>query len=326
MPSLFAPNSTKQGFKMTLLHKAAAGFLAAGLLIAGHGAALAQAGFDLTPEQAARVKAEADPAAIAKISPAFKFVTPGTLTVALTVGDPPLSTYATDSATPVGAEEDTASIIADALGLKLQLVPVAWPDWPLGLESGKFDAVISNVTVTEARKEKFDFSTYRLDVLGFYVKTDSAIQAISEPKDLAGLKVIVGAGTNQEKILLEWDKQNKDAGLAPVEFQYYDDTAAAQLALQSGRADVEFNPNAQLAYRARVNGNTRLVGIINGGWPLTAEIAVTTRKGSGLADAITQAINGLIGNGKYLETLTRWGLEAEKLPESRTNPPGLPKS
>lgn len=311
---------------MTLLHRAAAGFLAAGLIIAGHGAALAQAGFDLTPEQAARVKAEADPAAIAKISPEFKFVTPGTFTVALTVGDPPLSTYATDSATPVGAEEDTASIIADALGLKLQLVPVAWPDWPLGLESGKFDAVISNVTVTEARKEKFDFSTYRLDVLGFYVKTDSAIQAISEPKDLAGLKVIVGAGTNQEKILLEWDKQNKDAGLAPVEFQYYDDTAAAQLALQSGRADVEFNPNAQLAYRARVNGNTRLVGIINGGWPLTAEIAVTTRKGSGLADAITQAINGLIGNGKYLETLTRWGLEAEKLPESRTNPPGLPKS
>lgn len=311
---------------MTLLRQAAAGFLAAGLLIAGNGVSFAQSGFDLTPEQAARVKAEADQAAIAKISPDFKFVTPGTFTVALTVGDPPLSTYATDSSTPVGAEEDTASIIADALGLKLQLVPVAWPDWPLGLESGKFDAVISNVTVTEARKEKFDFSTYRLDVLGFYVKNDSPIQSISEPKDLAGLKVIVGAGTNQEKILLEWDKQNKDAGLAPVEFQYYDDTAAAQLALQSGRADVEFNPNAQLAYRAKVNGDTRLVGIINGGWPLTAEIAVTTRKGSGLADAVTQAVNGLIANGKYLETLTRWGLEAEKLAESRTNPPGLPKT
>ncbi len=57
----------------------------------------------------------------------------------------------------MGAEEDTASIIADALGLKLELVPVAWPDWPLGLESGKYDAVISKVTVTEACKEKFDF-------------------------------------------------------------------------------------------------------------------------------------------------------------------------
>jgi polar amino acid transport system substrate-binding protein len=311
---------------MTLIRKAAAGLFAAGLLFSATSGAFAQGGFDLTPEQAARPKAEADPAAIAKISPAFKPVKPGVFTVALTVGDPPLSTYATDSATPVGAEEDTASIIADALGLKLELVPVAWPDWPLGLESGKYDAVISNVTVTEARKEKFDFSSYRLDVLGFYVPNESKITEIKEPKDIAGLRVIVGAGTNQEKIVVEWDKQNVAAGLPAAEFQYYDDTAAAQLALQSGRADVEFNPNAQLAYRSVVSGSTRLVGIVNGGWPLTAEIAVATKKGAGLADALTQAINGLIGNGKYLEALTRWGLDAEKLPESRTNPPGLPKT
>ncbi|MDX7569080.1 transporter substrate-binding domain-containing protein, partial [Serratia marcescens] len=79
---------------------------------------------------------------------------------------------------------------------KLELVPVAWADWPLGLESGKFDAVSSNVGVTEQRKEKFDFSTYRKDELGYYVKADSAIKAIKEPKDIAGLKVITDAGTN----------------------------------------------------------------------------------------------------------------------------------
>jgi len=311
---------------MTFINKAKAALIVAGLLFSSSTIAFAQSGFDLTPEQAARPKAEANPEAIAKISPDFKPVTAGVFTVALTVGDPPLSTYATDSATPVGAEEDTASLIADALGLKLQLVPVAWPDWPLGLESGKFDAVISNVTVTEARKEKFDFSSYRLDVLGFYVPKDSKITEINEPKDIAGLKVIVGAGTNQEKIIVEWDRQNQAAGLPAAEFQYYDDTAAAQLALQSGRADVEFNPNSTLAYRAVVNGNTRLVGIVNGGWPLTAEIAVATKKGAGLADALTAAINGLIANGKYLEALKRWGLDAEQITESRTNPPGLPKT
>lgn len=311
---------------MTLIRTAAAGLLAASLLFSASTLAFAEGGFDLTPEQAARPKAEANPDAIAKISPDFKPVTPGAFTVALTVGDPPLSTYATDSSTPVGVEEDTASIIADALGLKLVLVPVAWPDWPLGLESGKFDAVISNVTVTEARKEKFDFSSYRLDVLGFYVPTESKIQEIKEPKDIAGLRVIVGAGTNQEKIIVEWDKQNQAAGLKAAEFQYYDDSAASQLALQSGRADVQFDPNAQLAYRAVVNGKTRLVGIVNGGWPLTAEIAVATKKGAGLADALTAAINGLIANGKYIEALKRWGLDAEKLEESRTNPPGLPKT
>ena len=179
--------------------------------------------------------------------------------------------------------------------------------------------------MTEERKEKFDFSTYRQDVLGFYVKADSKITSIKEPKDVAGLKVITGAGTNQEKILLEWDRENVAAGLKPVEVQYYDDSAASQLAIQSGRADAEFNPNATLAYASAVSGKTKLVGIVSGGWPLTAEIAVATRKGSGLANAITLAINELIASGKYGEVLKKWSLTAEAIDQSRTNPPGLPK-
>ncbi|MGO7623965.1 transporter substrate-binding domain-containing protein, partial [Rhizobium ruizarguesonis] len=91
---------------------------------------------------------------------------------------------------------------------KLELVSVAWADWPFGLTSGKFDAVISNATVKEERKEKFDLSTYRKDELGFYVKADSQITAIKQTKDIAGLKVITDAGTKQEKILLEWDREN----------------------------------------------------------------------------------------------------------------------
>ena len=102
-------------------------------------------------------------------------------------------------------------------------MPTAWADWPLGLQSGKFDAVISNVTVTEERKEKFDFSTYRRDDLGFYVARTAEITSIKEPKDVAGLRIIVSSGTNQEKMLLEWDRQNVAAGLKPVEFQYYHD-------------------------------------------------------------------------------------------------------
>ncbi|WP_164708774.1 transporter substrate-binding domain-containing protein, partial [Pseudomonas viridiflava] len=106
-----------------------------------------------------------------------------------------------------------------------------WEDWPLGVSSGKYDAVISNVTVTEARKKRFDFATYRQDVLGFYVKSTSPITEIKEAKDIAGLKIIVGSGTNQEKVLLAWNEANEKAGIAPAILQYFDDKAAAQLAV-----------------------------------------------------------------------------------------------
>lgn len=280
---------------------------------------------DLSPEQAGRPRAQPVPEAIQRIAKDFKFVKDGVLTVGTTAGSLPFGVYATDTKTLVGNAPDIAQLVADSLGRKLELVPVAWADWPLGLQSGKFDAVISNVTVTEQRKEKFDFSTYRNDLLGFYVKTGSPITRIKEPRDVAGLRVIVQAATNQEQILLRWNQQNIAAGLKPVEFQYYDDEVVQNLALQSGRADAYLAPNAIAAHTAR-DGKTKLVGAFSGGWPLAAEIGVTSRKGAGIADAITAAINAQIKNGNYAKALARWNLSAEAIGQARTNPPGLPKS
>ena len=250
---------------MSIRRNAAAAAIGIAALLTAVGAAAQTKAFDLTPDQAGRVHAEKVDAAVAAISPSFKFVKDGVFTVGVSVGDPPLNTYASDAKTVVGTDADLASLVAEALGRKVEFVPVAWADWPLGLVSGRFDAVISNVTVTEERKQRFDFSSYRQDVLGAYVPLSSPIQSIKEPKDIAGLKVIVGAGTNQEKIVVEWDRQNVAAGLKPAEFLYFDDNGASQLALISGRADVEINPNSRLAYAAAVSGKTRPVGVINGG-------------------------------------------------------------
>ena len=264
-----------------------------------------------------------DAKAKALVPAGFAFVTPGTLTVATHPAQLPLADYGADSRQIIGVEPDIAKLIADGLGLKLVLVPVAWPDWPLGLQSGKYDAVISNITVTEERKQKFDFSSYRFDLLGIYTRTDGPIQSVTTPADVAGLKVVVGASTNQDQILRHWDQQNIAAGLKPVEYQYFDDAVIGRLAVITGRADVSFEPNATGAYSAR-DGKVRRVGLFPGGWPDAAAISVTTRKGSGLADAITQALNTQIGSGTYAQALKRWNVSEEAVPRSQTNPPGLP--
>ncbi|HEL3813595.1 TPA: ABC transporter substrate-binding protein [Stenotrophomonas maltophilia] len=269
------------------------------------------------------LKGTLDPKAQALIPAGYRFVTPGTFTVATHPGQLPLADYGADSKEVVGIEPDIARLIADALGLKLVIVPVAWADWPLGLESGKYDAVLSNVTVTEERKKKFDFSSYRYDLLGIYTRSDGPIRKIEKPADVAGLKVVVGAATNQDQILRQWDQRNIAAGLKPVEYQYFDDAVVGRLAVITGRADVSFEPNATGAYSAR-DGKVRRVGLFPGGWPNAAAISVTTRKGSGLADAVTQALNTQIGSGTYAQALARWNVAEEAVPQSQTNPPGLP--
>jgi len=297
----------------------------AGILLASN--VLAQAPqFDFSPEQPGRPHAVKNEQAIRLLPKDFPFVAAGTLTIGLHPGNPPISSYATDAATIVGFDADLVQVLGDSLGLKPEIVPTAWANWPLGLQSGQFDAVVSNVTVTEERKEKFDFSTYREDVVGFYVPTASKITSIKEPKDIAGLRVITDAGTNQEKILLQWDRENVAKGLAPVEVQYYADDAVKTLTLEAGRADVIFSVNSSRAYKAALDGKTRLVGTVSGGWPLTAEIAVTSRRGSGLGAPLTAALNGLIADGTYAKLLGRWGLTSEAITQSQTNPPGLPRS
>ncbi|MEM8283021.1 ABC transporter substrate-binding protein, partial [Morganella morganii] len=65
------------------------------------------------------------------------------------------------------------------------------------------------------------------------------------------------------------------------------------------------------------------VGIVPGGWPKTANIAVTLKKGNGLVDAVQASLNSAIANGSYLQVLDRWAESDEKITHSEINPPGL---
>lgn len=265
-----------------------------------------------------------NPSAVAQLPKDHHFAVPGKFTVAVAaLNSPPLTVFAEDNKTLLGSEVDIARLVAESLGLELNVVPTSWEDWPLGVASGKYDAAISNITVTKERKQKFDFATYRKDSLGFYVKANSPIKKIEKAEDIAGLRIIVGSGTNQESILLAWNEENLKKGLKPFTPVYTKDDAAQTLALQSGRADAFFGPNVTGAWKAALTQKTQLVGVVYGGWPKAAHIAVTLKKGSGLVEPVQTALNGVIKNGDYHKVLNRWGEGVEQIPSSEVNPAGL---
>lgn len=266
------------------------------------------------------IVATRDEAAIAKIPANYHFVEPGTLTVAISaLNSPPLALLASDNRTRIGSDPDIARLLASSLGLKLKLVPTAWEDWPLGITSGRYDVALVNIAVTEARKQKFDFATYRADSLAFSVKATSPINAISGPADLAGRRVIVGSGTNQERILLRWNEENRAAGREAAKPIYLTDDASGNLYIQSGRADVVFGPQSVAAYKAALNGTTKVVGL----GPKKTWVATTSKKGNGLVLALQAAINGAIARGEYQQVLARWGEQGEGVETSQVNPPGV---
>ncbi|MCX5389811.1 ABC transporter substrate-binding protein [Streptomyces sp. NBC_00094] len=251
----------------------------------------------------------------------------GTLILGVSAkSNPPLAFRATDDKTLIGVELDLATLVADTLGLKPEFNPVSWENLFVGLDSGKYDAVFSNVTVTEERKDKYDFATYRLDDLAFEAKKGSG-WTVKGPEDVSGKRIAVGTGTNQEKILVDWSRQNEKAGRKGVDIKYYDNTTDYYLALQSGRIDGYLGPNPTVAYHVASAGQTETVGKFSGaGAGLQGKIAATTKKDSGLVAAYAAAIDHLIENGTYAKVLKRWGLDSEAVEKSEINPPGLPRT
>ncbi|QUQ68233.1 ABC transporter substrate-binding protein [Kutzneria sp. CA-103260] len=251
----------------------------------------------------------------------------GTLEVITSVGTvPPLTFYDTDNKTPIGVEEDLAALVSDVLGLKPHVNVASWENVFVGLDSGKYDAGFTNITVTEERKEKYDFATYRLDNVSFEARKGGNWK-VNGPADVAGRTIAVASGTNQEKLLLDWNAQNVAKGLKPVDVKYFQNSTDYYLALQSGRIDAYLGPNPTAAYHAKASGQTEIIGTVSGAGPtLQGEIAATTKKGNGLVRALADALNQVISDGSYRKVLDRWGLANEAVPKSEINPPGLPKS
>jgi polar amino acid transport system substrate-binding protein len=255
----------------------------------------------------------------------------GTLDVGsgnLPVGSPPLGYVGTDQQTLTGSEPDLARLVAGVLGLKPEIHNSTWENMFVGIDSGRVDVGFSNITDTEERKKKYDFAGYRQDNLGFLTLASNPWAFTGDYHQLAGLRTSVSKGTNQEKLLLEWQSKLQAEG-KDVTIQYYPDFNAAQLALSSGQIDAYLGPNPQAVYASTQSQSTptptKVAGTYSGaGESLQGLIAATVKKDSGLAQPLADAINYLIENGQYAKWLQAWGLQNEAVPTSEVNPPGLP--
>ncbi|NUP14722.1 MAG: ABC transporter substrate-binding protein [Streptomyces sp.] len=243
-------------------------------------------------------------------------------------GAPPLGFTGGDQKTLTGSEVDLARLVAAVLGLEPEVKRFTWENLFVGIDSGKVNVGFSNITDTEERKQKYEFASYRKDDLAFEALKDSKFGFDGDYKALAGKTVSVGAGTNQERILLEWKKKLESEG-KNLTVKYFQDNNSTYLALNSGKIDAYFGPSPNLSYHVTQTASTpdptRIAGQFSGaGATLQGLIAAAAKKDSGLAEPLAAAINHLIENGQYAKWLAAWNLSGEAVTKSEVNPPGLP--
>src|SRR5437879_5746629 len=108
--------------------------------------------------------------------------------VAATSGNLPPVTFLNDKNELVGYDIEVGKFIAKHIGVKLDLVRLDWKGILPGLQTGRFDAVFSNVNVTPERKEIFDYSIpYSRSAVVVVARAN--VSDIQGPTDLEGRTV-----------------------------------------------------------------------------------------------------------------------------------------
>lgn len=97
----------------------------------------------------------------------------------------------------VGIDVDLLAAIAESQGFSYELKPMTFNEALQALEAGKVDGIMSAMSITEERKEKFDFSEPYYSS-GIVMAVAASNQEIKGYNDLKGKPVAVVAGTEDE--------------------------------------------------------------------------------------------------------------------------------
>ncbi len=163
------------------------------------------------------------------------------------------------------------------------------------LETGQIDVAISGMTITEARKEKVEFSfPYYESGLGVLVTNDSNISGWD---DLEGTKVAVQLGTTGAE---------KAEEITNVELRTFDHNSEALLELKNGGVDAVIAdlPVLQYYLSTEKDANATLI-TIESDEPEYFGIAI--KKGNtDLKDKVNSALKELKENGKLDELYEKY--------------------
>lgn len=122
----------------------------------------------------------------------------GKLMVGMEVGYPPFEYYAEDGKTPMGFDVELGKELAKRLGLEVEFIDTAWDGIFAGLDTERYDTVMSAATITEERVANYFFSDpYIGNGQAIILRKDSDIP-VTKMSDLEGLKVGYQAETTSD--------------------------------------------------------------------------------------------------------------------------------
>jgi cystine transport system substrate-binding protein len=198
-----------------------------------------------------------------------------------------------------GFDADIAKEVAKRLGVKVEFAPQEFSGLIPSLQAGKIDAIISQVTITDERKQQIDFTQpYITNQVKIIVKEDN--DSITKLEDFKGKNIGVGLGTNDESYL----RNDVLPQVGNFEIKTYDDVITSLQDLNAGRIDATINN--LYALKPIVDKNGYKIKAV-GDAIKSDQAGIAIRKDNPeFLTALDQALTDMKADGTYNTIFKKW--------------------
>lgn len=214
-----------------------------------------------------------------------------------------------------GMEISLAEKIAESLGVDVEFTTVTAATRTELLDSGDIDCVLATFTITEERKQSWDFSTpYYTDYVTVLVQKESGIAGLADLKDK---KVGVSSGSTSAKSLVAamiengvlsgdgFDAETFDPATWTdgISFAQYDDYPTISTALSAGEVDA-FCVDKSILAVYHTDDRTYIDEKF-----APQEYGVATKKDSGFSAYVDGLVKGWLSDGTIDGLIAENGIE-----------------
>ncbi|HEY3849145.1 MAG TPA: transporter substrate-binding domain-containing protein [Acetobacteraceae bacterium] len=221
----------------------------------------------------------------------------------------------------IGYDPDIMAIIGPKLGVKVQFIDTAWAGIIPALYAGKFDCIVSAMTITAPRAEKVLFSMPYADASNaILLRADET--RIKTADDLSGKIIGVQLGSAAAGIIKTFEAKLKAAGkpgyASVKEYEHYPE---AYQDLINKRVDAVVNSRSTMMVVMRdAPGKFKIIGGVS---DITAYFGMAFRKEDGaLRDFMNTQLAQIKTDGTLAKLQDKWFGGTMEAPN--TIPPVLP--
>lgn len=235
-----------------------------------------------------------------------------TYVIATSADFPPLSfRSADDTSKIVGFEMDMIKSIAKHAGWKYRIVTSDFNGLIPGVQSGRFDMVVSDVYHTASRQKIVDFVDYLKNGFGVMVSASNA-GSIKSYADLCGkdVGVLTGSAPELQAVQAASKANCTSKGKPAINPRSYPAVAQELPQLNNGRLSGIFESVSTLGYAQKQDPGKYRIAIID---PDTTNAGIVLKKGSPLLPALRAQMKWYLGSDAARQDAKRWGLPVSML-------------